>query len=197
MSRLPEWYSLLRPELRPTGERIEILEGLRSKHEAFHEVFAWCLMSYPGATRLLQINLYKQAKRKWPNMSEKDLLKSIFVGRAVAPEPNGYGMTSEEFEKVMGKINSLEELCDYAVRRDSEEPMDWFDLSEWAAYVEMLKKDGLVTELDWERLRDNLLRMRRDNIRAHMYGIMEEEARIAMAEVEREMRTKREDTKGR
>lgn len=181
---VPIWYSMMRPELRPTGERIDTLEELRAKYEIPHEVFVRGLASYPGVTRLLQINLYKQAKEKWPQVCQKDLLKDVFVDRALKPEPNGYGMSSEEFQEVMKGINSLQELCDYAVRRDSEEPIDWFDLSEWEACVEMLRKDGLGTEVDWERHRRNAERMRIDNIKANIYGIMEEEARTAMAKVE-------------
>lgn len=40
MSKLPEWYFLLRPELRPTGERIDKLEALRVKYEIPSKVFA-------------------------------------------------------------------------------------------------------------------------------------------------------------
>ena len=186
-SQVPLWYSLLRPELRPTGERIETLETLRAKYEIPHEIFWEGLANYPGTTRLLQINLYKQDKERWPNLSEKDLLKNVFVGRALKAEPGGYGMTRREFKKVMAKIDSLKELCDYVVWRDSKEPMQQFDLSDWQEYVEMLKKAGVGTDIDWERHRRNAERMQRDNIRANIYGIMEEEARVAMAEVETEM----------
>ena len=192
---IPLWCSSLRPELRPTGERIHTLETLRAKYEIPHQVFWEALASYPGAARLLQINLYKQTKEKWPNLSEKDLLKSVFVGRALKPEPYGYGMTPDEFEKVMGKIRSLKELCDYVVWRDSKEPVQQFDLSEWETYVEMLKKAGVGTDIDWERHRRNAERMRRDNIRANIYGIMEEEARVAMAEMEGEAGAKSENKK--
>lgn len=185
-SEVPLWYSLLRPELRPTGERINTLETLRAKYEIPHEVFWKGLASYPGVARLLQINLYKQARQKWPSLSEKDLLKSVFIGRALKPEPYGYGMTPEEFERVMENINSLQELCDYVVRRDSKEPVQQFNLCEWETYVEMLKKAGIGTEIDWERHKSNVLRMRRDNIRASIYGIMGEEARVAMEKVKDE-----------
>lgn len=195
MSKFPEWYLSLRPELRPTGERINKLEALRVKYEIPPEVFADGLSSYPGAARLLQINLYKQAIEKWPNISEKDLLKSIFIGRALKSEPYGYGMTPDEFEKVMEKINSLQELCDYVVWKDSKEPVQQFDLSEWETYVEMLRKAGIGTDIDWERHRRNAERMRRDNIRANIYGIMEEEARVAMAEMEGEVGAKSENKK--
>ncbi len=129
-SQLPPWYSSLRPELRPTGERIDTLEALRAKYEIPQDIFWKALATYPAAARLLQINLYKEGKEKWPNLSEKGLLKGVFVGRALKPEPDGYGMTPDELEEVMEKINSLEELCDYVVSRDSKEPVQQFDLSE-------------------------------------------------------------------
>jgi len=185
-SQVPLWHSSLRPELRPTGERINTLEALRAKYEIPHDIFWKTLASYPAAVRLLQINLYKQAKEKWPNLPEKDLLKSVFVGRALKPEPNGYGMTPDEFEEVMEKINSLEELCDYIVSRDSKEPMQQLDLSEWQANVEMLKKAGVWTD-ELQRHMKNSERLRRDNVKASICGIIEEEARVAIAEVETEM----------
>lgn len=52
-SQVPLWYSLLRQELRPTGERIDTLEALRAKYEIPHEVFWKGLASYSGAARLL------------------------------------------------------------------------------------------------------------------------------------------------
>ncbi|HIH95967.1 MAG TPA: fibronectin type III domain-containing protein [Thermoplasmata archaeon] len=180
---LPEWYLLLRPEFRPTEERISRLETLRAKYEIPSEAFALCISSYPGTTRLLQINLYKQAKENWPDLSEKDLLKNIFVGRALKPEPSGYGMTPEEFEKVMEKINSLEELCDYVVSRDLEEPEYELDLSEWEKYVNMLKKLGIGTEIDWERHKRNVERIKRDSVKEKINAIMEEEAQKALAKV--------------
>jgi len=194
-SQVPLWYSSFRPELRPTGERIVTLEALRVKYEIPHQVFWEGLASYPGAARLLQINLYKQAKERWPNLSEKDLLKGVFVGRALKPEPHGYGMSPDEFEKVMGEINCLKELCDYIVSRESKEPIQQFDLSEWETYVGMLKKAGIGTDIDMERHRRNAERMRRDNIRANIYGIMEEEARVAMAEMEGEVGANSENKK--
>jgi len=184
---LPEWYLLLRSELRPTEERINRLETLRAKYEIPSEVFALCISSYPGATRLLQINLYKQAKEKWPDLSEKDLLRGVFVGRALKPEPYGYGMTVEEFDKVMEKINSLEELCDYVVSKELEEPEYEFDLSEWEKYVNMLQELDIGTEIDWERHKRNVERIKRDNVKEKINAIMEEEAQKALAKIKQKI----------
>lgn len=70
-SQVPLWYSLLRPELRPTGERIETLETLRAKYEIPHEVFWEGLVNYPGTTRLLQINICTSKTRKGGLISRK------------------------------------------------------------------------------------------------------------------------------
>ena len=187
-SKLPEWYFLLRPELRPTGERINKLEALRVKYEIPSEVFATGISSYPGAARILQINLYKEAKEKWPNISEKDLLKNVFVGRALKPEPYGYGMTPKEFEKIMEKINSLEELCDYVVSQDSKESEYEFDLSKWEKDVNMLKKVGIGRKIDWKRHKANVERMKKDNVKEKINVIMEEEAQKAIEKIRNEIR---------
>ncbi len=193
MSKLPEWHSLLRPELRPTGERIYKLEALRIKYEIPSEPFAYSLSSYPSAAVILQINLYKQAREKWSNLSEKHLLKNVFAERALRPEPYGYGMTQKKFEKVMEKINSLEELCDYVLSKELREPEYELDVSKWEREVNMLRKTGIGKEIDWEKHKRNAERIKRDNIKESLYAIMEEEARVAMAKVEGEMRTKSKD----
>ena len=196
MSKRPEWYLLLRPELRPTGERIDKLEALRVKYEIPSEAFAYGLSSYPGAARILQISLYRQAGEKWPNLSEKDLLRNVFVERALRPEPYGYGMTPEEFEGVMKKINSLEELCDYVVSKDLQEPEYEFDLSEWEEDINMLKKAGIGRKIDWERHKRNVERMKRDNIKEKINAIMDEEAQETLRKM-RAKTTGKHDRKGR
>ena len=179
---LPEWYSLLRPELRPTGDGMNKLETIRATHEVPQEVFALGISSYPSASRLLQINLYKQAREQWPDMSEKDLLKSVFGGRALAPEPYGYGMTPDEFATVMKGINSLEELCDYVAFKDSKEPEYELDLTEWEKYVDMLKEAGIGADIDWERHKNNVRRMKEDNVKEKINVILEDEVEKALSE---------------
>jgi len=179
----PEWYRLLPWKLRPTGERIKRLESIRTKYEIPEDIFANGLASCPSTTRLLQINLYKEAKKKWPSAPEWHLLKSILGGRALKPEPEGYGMTPEQFEEVMTGIGSLEELCDYVVSKDSEEPSQEFDLSEWERDIDMLKEADIDAEIDWERHRRNVQRMQRDNAKEQINAIMKEEAQRALAEI--------------
>jgi len=179
----PEWYRLLRWELRPTGERIKRLESIRTKYEIPEDIFANGLASYPSTTRLLQINLYKEGKKKWPSAPECHLLKSILGGRALKPEPDGYGMTPEQFEEVMTGIGSLEELCDYVVSKDSEKPGPEFDLAQWERDIDMLKEADIDPEWDWERHRRNVQRMQRDNVKEQINAIMKEEAQQALAEI--------------
>ncbi len=182
MSKLPKWCLSLRTELRPTGDRIARLEALRAKYEILHDALVQVLSGCIGTSRLLQINLYRQSKSKWPNMSERDRLKGVFVDRAVEPEPNGYGMTREEFEKVMENINSLEDLCDYVAEREAQYPPWKPHLTELDSLAGMFEGVIPKTEFDWAHHRKNIERIRQDNVGDSIEAIMEEEARLALEE---------------
>jgi len=182
-AKLPEWYLLLCPECRPTGERISKLEALRTKYEIPADIFSNAIMGYPAVAKLLQINLYKQAKKKWPKLSNNHILRNILLARAIPPKPYGYGMTEEEFEKVMGKINSLETLCDYVETRELKESVIGFDLSAWEKNIEMLEKADTGKEVDWERHKRNWERIKRDNVKEKVNAIIEEEVQEILAQI--------------
>jgi len=78
-------------------------------------------MSSPEITRRVQENVYKMAKEKMPNASEKELLEVIFRTRVFPQNPAGLKITEEEIRKEIQDINSLNDLVEYFIRRDREE----------------------------------------------------------------------------
>lgn len=78
-------------------------------------------------------------------------------------------MTLEQFEEVMKGINSLQELCEWVVRRDSRELEEVFDFPKWQKVVDLLEREGAGKGTDWERNRRNWERMRIDNVRGRIY----------------------------
>jgi len=121
------WLERLPSNLRPDENKVEELERLRS-HAICHifplpnVMFTGIILTSRWATRRVQENVYMMAKEKFPNASEKELLQVVFRSRIFPQNPAGLEMTEEEINKEMRNINSLDELIQYFVSRDKEEP---------------------------------------------------------------------------
>jgi len=121
------WFEQLPSYLRPDESKVEELEKLRS-HAIFHifplpnDMFTEIILSSRWAVRQVQENVYIMAKEKMPDASEKELLEAVFRSRIFPQNPAGLEMTEEEFDKEMRNINSLNDLIQYFVRRDKENP---------------------------------------------------------------------------
>ena len=167
-----KWLFLLRPELKPTRERIIKLENIREKYGIPHNAFALGLLSYPSTAKLLQASLYKQVKTLNPDMSEKNILKSVFYNRAIKPKPLGYGMTIEEFNGLMDKINSLEELCDYVGMRERKS----LTYPKWKSLFMIIAP--------------NLRKIEKDKVKEKINDVMEEEFQKVILEIRKNERGK-------
>ena len=116
------WLKQLPSNLRPDNDRVEELENLRSHYHIPNNIFIGIITSSPEITRRVQGNVYKMAKEKMPNASEKEVLKAVFRTRVFPQNPAGLKMTEEEICKVIQNINSLNDLVEYFIQRDKEEP---------------------------------------------------------------------------
>ena len=116
------WLEQLPFNLRPDNDRVEELENLRSHYHIPNNIFIGIITSSPEITRRVQGNVYKMAKEKMPNASEKEVLKAVFRTRVFPQNPAGLKMTEEEICKVIQNINSLNDLVEYFIQRDKEEP---------------------------------------------------------------------------
>jgi len=116
------WLNNLRPDVHPEPNKVEELENLRQLHDIPHEIFAMGILGSPWTTRKIQESIYAQAREKMPGASEKELLKSVFMTRALSPEPFGLGMSEEEVDEVIKSVNSLHDIVEYFIARDEEEP---------------------------------------------------------------------------
>lgn len=116
------WLKQLPSNLRPDNDRVEELENLRSHYHIPNNIFIGIITSSPEITRRVQGNVYKMAKDKMPNASEKEVLKAVFRTRVFPQNPAGLKMTEEEICKVIQNINSLNDLVEYFIQRDKEDP---------------------------------------------------------------------------
>ena len=116
------WLEQLPSNLRPDNDKVEELENLRSHYHIPNNIFIGIIMSSPEITRRVQGNVYKMAKEKMPTASEKELLEVVFRTRIFPQNPAGLKMTEEEIRKEIKNINTLNDLVEYFIRRDKEEP---------------------------------------------------------------------------
>jgi hypothetical protein len=116
------WLEQLPPNLRPNDDKVELLENLRTHYHIPNNIFIGIIMNSPEVTRRVQGNVYKIAKEKMPKASEKELLEVVFKTRVFPQNPAGLKMTEEEIRKEIHDINSLNDLVEYFIQRDREEP---------------------------------------------------------------------------
>lgn len=116
------WLEQLPSNLRPDDDKVEELENLRSHYHIPNDIFVGIILSSPEITRRVQGNVYKRAKEKMSNASEKELLEVVFRTRVLPQNPTGLKITEEEIRKVIQNINSLNDLVEYFIQRDKENP---------------------------------------------------------------------------
>jgi len=116
------WLEQLPSNLRPDNDKVEELENLRSHYHIPNNIFIGIITSSPEITRRVQGNVYKMAKEKMPNVSEKELLEVVFRTRVFPQNPAGLKMTEEEIRKEIQDINTLNDLVEHVIKRDKEDP---------------------------------------------------------------------------
>ena len=126
------WFKQLPSNLRPDDDKVQELENLRSHYHIPNDIFIGIILSSPAITRQVQKNVYELAKEKMPNALKKELLEVVFRTRIFRQNPAGLKMTEEEICKEIQDINSLNDLIEYFIQRDKEEPRfqrDMFGIS--------------------------------------------------------------------
>ena len=116
------WLEQLPSNLRPDNDKVEKLENLRSHYHIPNDIFIGIITSSHEIIRRVQENVYKMAKEKMPKASEKELLEAVFRTRIFPQNPAGLKMTEEEICKEIKNINTLNDLAEYFIRKDKEEP---------------------------------------------------------------------------
>lgn len=122
MSFKPKWVKLLLPNLRPDAKRISELEKLRVEFGISHNDLAMCIMSSPATTRKIQRYSLENFRIKNPKASEKELLRMVLFSRISTPPGYRIKMTWREIDQAMENINSFDDLCDYIIALDEQEP---------------------------------------------------------------------------
>ncbi len=121
----PKWVESFLLNLIPDKKQIRELERIRDRFNISHSVFSWRVMGSPATTRKVQKKCLEDCRVWNPGVSEKELFRMVLISRiqTPAPESPGYsGMTEEKIDEAMRNINSFDELCDYIIALDEQEP---------------------------------------------------------------------------
>lgn len=120
----PKWVKLVPSNLRPDKKQVNKLEKLRVKFGIPHDTLAMRILSSPATTRRVQNQCLENFRAKNPGVSEKELFRMVLVSRIQAIESDGFcRMTNQEIDEVMKDMNSFDELCDYIISIDEQEPV--------------------------------------------------------------------------
>ncbi len=120
-----EWLNMLDPKFRldtnKDAKKIKKLERLRASYNIPDEVFAMRIIGTYWATEQIQRNAYDLAKRMNPRASDKEIFREIIMSRTKNRIPFGLDMNEEEVDKAVESINSMDDLVDFILSKESEE----------------------------------------------------------------------------
>ncbi len=116
-----KWLNHLEPHFHPAPDKIKELENLRQLWTIPGEVFWEGIIGTYWATEQLQRKLYTEAKQMNPRASDKEIFREIITSRTENRIPLGLDMNEEEVDKALESINSIEDLVDFVLSKESEE----------------------------------------------------------------------------
>jgi hypothetical protein len=121
-----KWLNHLEPYLHPSARKIRELEELRQLWSIPDEMFAMGIVGTYWATEQIQRKLYDEAKQMNPRASDKEIFKEIIASRTENRIPLGLDMNEEEIDKAVESISSIDNLVDFVLSKEIEEPF-WPD----------------------------------------------------------------------
>ncbi len=127
------WLNHLEPYLHSALGKIKELENLRQLWNIPDEVFAMGIWGTDWATGQTQRKLYEEAKQMNPRASDKEIFREIIMSRTRSPLDLeiplgletpllGLDMNEKEVDKAVESINSIDDLVDFVLSKESEEP---------------------------------------------------------------------------
>ena len=116
-----KWLNHLEPHFHPAPDKIKELEHLRQLWTIPGEVFWEGIIGTYWATEQLQRKLYEEAKQMNPRASDKEIFREIITSRTENRIPLGLDMNEEDVDKAVESINSIDDLVDFVLSRESKE----------------------------------------------------------------------------
>jgi len=116
-----KWLNHLEPHFHPAPDKIKELEHLRQLWTIPGEVFWEGIIGTYWAADRLQRKLYEEAKQMNPRASDKEIFREIITSRTENRIPLGLDMNEEDVDKAVESINSIDDLVDFVLSRESKE----------------------------------------------------------------------------
>jgi hypothetical protein len=116
-----KWLNHLEPHFHPAPDKIKELENLRQLWTIPGEVFGLGIIGTYWATEQVQRQLFERGKDESPRASDKEIFREIITSRTENRIPLGLDMNEEEVDKAVESINSIDDLVDFVLSKESEE----------------------------------------------------------------------------
>ncbi|MBA7657661.1 hypothetical protein ES703_65601 [subsurface metagenome] len=122
------WYQKLPKRFRPDNvdpNRMHSLDDLRKSWSLTDEVFSEILIQSDWATKKLQTQLYEDAKKENPGLSDKQIFKEIIMSRTSSCIPFGLDISEKEVDSALNSIRNKDELIEFIMSQEKAiEPPD-------------------------------------------------------------------------
>ena len=116
------WVDILNADLRPDKKRIKDLEKVRNEYNIPDEVFAMRVLSSHVTTRKVQRDTCEILRYKYPEASERELLKKLLRSRYDSGDYAGHpiSLNIKEAEYMIADVKSIKEFCDVLIKIEDE-----------------------------------------------------------------------------
>ena len=115
------WYQMLPERFRPYDvepNRIHFFDDLRKNWSLTDEVFFEILIQSDWATKRLQKQLYENAKKGNPGLSDRQIFKEIIMSRTSSRIPFGLDISEEKVDSALNSIRNIGELIEFIVSQE-------------------------------------------------------------------------------
>jgi len=127
-----DWYYMFVTNLRSdiiNVNKLPSLEKLRKRYFFTNQLFFEVLIQSEWVTKTLQIRLYEQAKIDFPELTDKEIFKTIIMSRTISCNAFGLEISEYEVDEALNNIKNLDDLIIYIIEQDKlDEQSDIFGM---------------------------------------------------------------------
>ena len=123
----PKWHARLPKHLKPTNDKVKELEDFRKRSDLPHEALSMGIGISPWAVVKTQEDTLEHFRRKFPQLSERQLWRAILASRfqmkLAAPAPGDLPPEElmermEHIDDIVKNIHTFDDLVRYILEMD-------------------------------------------------------------------------------
>jgi hypothetical protein len=124
----PKWAELSGSMHILNRRQLSKLEKLRQEFDLPHETFGLVITASSEFGKIIMERDYHNLKKKYPNLSEKEILTSLLKYENQCMEQSGSSevMTDEQVELAMIDINNFDALCNFIIELEHKEQPQYY-----------------------------------------------------------------------